>query len=107
MHIMFVNPGFPAQFGNLAHHLVTELGWRCTYVTSADTRHLQLSFDRIHYPGQVTPLPPGVPNHGNLHVLFEHMNAVYRTLKSLPQVQPDVVVGHLFYGTLLYLKTLY
>jgi glycosyltransferase involved in cell wall biosynthesis len=104
---MFINPGFPAQFGNLAYHLATQMAWPTTFVTTADTSRLQLPFARITYAVHSPPWPPGLTNHGNLYVLFEHMQAVYRALQARPQVKPDLVVGHMFYGTMLYLKNLY
>jgi glycosyltransferase involved in cell wall biosynthesis len=104
---MFINPGFPAQFGTLANQLATEMRWPTTFVTSTDTRHLALPFSRITYAVPPSAWPPGVVDHGNLHILFEHMQAVYRTLQARPNIKPDVVVGHMFYGTMLYLKNLY
>jgi len=49
MHVMFIHPNFPAQFGHIAAHLTTQLGWKCTFVTSIDTTQLQLPFDHINY----------------------------------------------------------
>jgi glycosyltransferase involved in cell wall biosynthesis len=104
---MFINPGFPAQFGTLANQLATEMRWPTTFVTTTDTRHLSLPFSRITYSVKSPSPPPGPTNPGNLQLLFEHMQAVYEALKARPQVKPDLVVGHMFYGTMLYLRNLY
>ena len=33
MHILFVHQNFPAQFGQIAHHLVQQHGFECTFVS--------------------------------------------------------------------------
>src|SRR5262249_33504904 len=58
MHIMFIHPNFPAQFGHIAHHLAVTKGWKCTVVTSIDTTALKLPFVHINYkvnPSQAQP----------------------------------------------------
>src|SRR5437879_5604321 len=57
MHVMFIHPNFPAQFGHIAAHLTTQLGWKCTFVTSIDTTQLQLPFDHINYRVHEGPQP--------------------------------------------------
>jgi glycosyltransferase involved in cell wall biosynthesis len=39
--------------------------------------------------------------------LFEHLGAIYNGLRGTPQIRPDLVVGHMSYGTMLYLRNLY
>lgn len=107
MHVMFIHPAFPAQFGLVAEYLAREHGWPCTYLTSVDTSHLQLPFAHLNYHVKPGPLPKIFYPTGKLQDGFEHMRAVYRGLRSAPQIQPDVVVGHMFFGTMLYLKNLY
>lgn len=107
MHVMFIHPNFPAQFGHVAQHLVKELGWQATCVTSIDTSHLKLPFNHLNYKLKPGPTPKVFYNPPNLQGMLDHLAAVYRALKSVPQVQPDLVVGHVSYGTMLYLKTLY
>lgn len=107
MHVMFIHPNFPAQFGHIAHHLATTRGWQCTVVTSIDTTHLQLPFVHINYKLTPGPQPKVFYNPDSLQGHFEHLAAVYRSLRSLPQIKPDLVVGHVSYGTLLYLRNLY
>jgi glycosyltransferase involved in cell wall biosynthesis len=155
MHVMFIHPNFPAQFGHIAHHLTTQLGWQSTFITSIDTTHLKLPFNHINYkvpeerrltqtqceilnlplndiltghaglhPGrqcnilrlpfqemtykvQDHPQPKTFYNPDTLNVLMDHMAAIYRGMRGVPQIKPDLVVGHMSYGTMLYLRNLY
>jgi glycosyltransferase involved in cell wall biosynthesis len=107
MHVMFIHPNFPAQFGHIANHLATKLGWQCTFVTSIDTTHLKLPFNHINYKIKEGPQPKSFQNPGTFQTLQDHMTAIYRGLRNLPQIKPDLVVGHMSYGTMLYLRNLY
>lgn len=33
MHVLFVHPNYPAQFGCIARRLAGESGWTCTFCT--------------------------------------------------------------------------
>ena len=57
MHVMFIHPNFPAQFGHIANYLSTQLRWPCTFVTSIDTTHLTLPFIHINYKVREGPQP--------------------------------------------------
>jgi glycosyltransferase involved in cell wall biosynthesis len=107
MHVMFIHPNFPAQFGHIASYLATEKRWPCTFVTSIDTRQLTLPFNHVNYKLKPGAAPAVFYNPENLNGLMEHLAAVYRGLRSTPQIQPDLVVGHMSYGTMLYLRNLY
>lgn len=107
MHVMFIHPNFPAQFGHIAAHMSTALGWPCTVVTSIDTTHLTLPFTHINYRVQPGPQPKVFHNPDSLQVLMDHMNAVYQGLREAKGLRPDLVVGHMSYGTMLYLRNLY
>jgi glycosyltransferase involved in cell wall biosynthesis len=107
MHVMFIHPNFPAQFGHVAAHLSTALGWPCTFVTSIDTSHLTLPFTHINYRVQPGPQPKVFHNPNNLQALMDHMNAVYGGLREAKRLRPDLVVGHMSYGSMLFLRNLY
>lgn len=104
---MFIHPNFPAQFGHIAHHLATERGWQCTFVTSIDTTHLKLPYTHVNYRLVAGPQSKVFYNPPDLSGLLAHLAAVYRGLRAAPQLRPDLVVGHMSYGTMLYLKNLY
>lgn len=108
MHILFIHPAFPAQFGHVAAYLATQLGWRATFLTSMDTTHLELPFEHWNYRIKPGPVPKLYISDRTILEPFEHMEAVYRGLKSLsPRPAPDLVVAHTYFGSLLYLKTLF
>jgi glycosyltransferase involved in cell wall biosynthesis len=107
---MFIHPNFPAQFGHIGLHLTTRLGWKCTTVTSIDTSHLQLPPNHIHVNYRLKdnePQPKVFYNPNSLEELKDHLLAIYRGLRGVPQIRPDLVVGHMSYGTMLYLRNLY
>jgi glycosyltransferase involved in cell wall biosynthesis len=108
MNVMFIHPAFPAQFGLIAQFLATRRRWPCTFVTSVDTRQLELPFTHINYRLKDDVPPPRVfSNPDSLQALLEHLAAIYRGLRNVPQLRPDLVVGHMSYGTMLYLRDLY
>jgi glycosyltransferase involved in cell wall biosynthesis len=117
MHVMFIHPNFPAQFGQAAYYLSHELGWPCTFVTSVDTRHLNLPFNHINYRVRDDePQSRVFHNPDSLQGLIDHLRPIYLGLRKLaqdaatqghPPLVPDVVVGHMSYGTVLYLRNLY
>src|SRR5262249_25586780 len=91
-----------------AQHLAVTKGWKCTVVTSIDTTTYQLPFVHINYkvnPSQ--PQPKVFYNPDSLQGHLDHLVAVYRSLRSVPQIKPDMVVGHISYATLLYLAHLF
>jgi glycosyltransferase involved in cell wall biosynthesis len=107
MHVMFIHPNFPAQFGHVAQRLARRPGWECTVLTSVDTSHLELPFTHVNYRVKDGPLPKVFESPSDLMGLLDHLHAVYRGLRSAPGIRPDLVVGHMSYGTMLYLRNLY
>ena len=107
MHIMFVHPNFPAQFGEIANRLTQIYGWKCTFVTSVDTSHHDLPFVRVSYPLNGQPPPKQFMNQGGMPAKLDHLASIYRGLRRHPEISPDLVVGHTFFGTMLYLRNLY
>jgi glycosyltransferase involved in cell wall biosynthesis len=107
MHVLFIHPNFPSQFFPIASHLSRLPGWKAMLLTSVDTSHLRLPFDHGTYRVAPGPLPKVFYNPDNLQALLGHLEAVYRCLRNTPQIRPDLVVGHMSYGTWLLLRNLY
>jgi glycosyltransferase involved in cell wall biosynthesis len=107
MHVLFVHPNFPGQFCSIAAHLARLQGWKATTLSSVDTSHLSLPFDHGTYSLGPGPLPKVFYNPDSLQGHLDHLSAVWRSLRNTPQIRPDLVVGHVSYGTWLYLRNLY
>lgn len=107
MHVLFIHPSFPAQFGHIAARLTSEFGWHCTFLTSVDTTDLQLPFDHWNYHIKPGPLPKVYRSDRTAMEPYVHMAAIYQGLRATPQIQPDLVVGHTYFGSLLFLRQLY
>lgn len=111
MHVLFVHPNFPAQFGHIARHLARTHGWRCTFVSETPGGRLEMgggaAIEKIQYKlrGGATP-----HNHFCTRT-FEnnvwHCDAVVRAMMGRQDVQPDLIVGHSGFGSTLFLRELY
>jgi glycosyltransferase involved in cell wall biosynthesis len=114
MHVLFVHKEFPGHFGHIARYLAERYGVECTFVY----RNLPGRFE-----GQ---LPAGIDtgirlisyqsrgasrdtHFSNVHteISLWHAQAVYETMQRMPEIKPDVVVGHCGFGTALFLADLY
>ncbi|MFO0930831.1 MAG: glycosyltransferase [Gemmataceae bacterium] len=106
--VLFIHPAFPAQFGldrPLPGH---RRGWPTTFLTAVDTTQLSLSFNHLNYRlVDHAPQPKVFTNPESLQEMLDHLAAIYRGMRGVPQIQPDLVVGHMSYGTMLYLRNLY
>ena len=111
MHVLFVHPNFPAQFGHIAHHLALTQGWRCTFVSETPA-------GRADFPGgglieklQYKPLGGATAQNHLATRTFEnnvwHCDAVLRAVLARPDVTPDLIVGHSGFGSTLFLRELF
>jgi len=110
MHVLFVQPQFPGHFALLAHQLMTQRGWECTYLTSQSAEGYQVPYRVATYsvtPGQYSATRESP---SSMEDNLAHMAAVLRGAKELKHhhgVEPDLVVGHTGWPSILYLKTLF
>ena len=106
MQILFVHPNYPAQFGPVLTRLAGMPGVECWFVSKqasvgdAGLRHLTLRLQggatkTTHYCSRT----------------FEnsvwHCHAVYQACKAVPELKPDLIVGHSGFGTTAMLRELY
>ncbi|WP_165219280.1 glycosyltransferase [Aquisphaera insulae] len=106
MRILFVHQNFPAQFGHIAHHLAKSRGWTCDFVTQPTTAAL----DGV----RTIPYTISGGARETTHYFsrtFEnavwHAHAVYQACQAVPDLAPDLIVGHSGFGSTLYLPELF
>lgn len=107
MRALFVHPNFPAQFGHIAGYLAERHKWDCVCLSSIDTAHLKTNFRTASYRLADGPLPKTFFNPDSYQGLVDHMAAAYKGLRNVRQIDPELVVGHMSYGTMLFLRNLY
>lgn len=98
MHILFVHRAFPAQFGRLALELSRRYGWKCSFVVEHLSRCPEPSPEMlqhlaIHYlPRRSSePAAPWPQRYGQA---IERGQALFELVRAVPQLRPDLVVGH-------------
>lgn len=106
MHVLFVHQNFPAQFGHIASHLATKMGWKCTFVSEAPAG-TSGGIERVQYK-----LAGGATKHNHFcSRTFEntvwHCDSVFNAMKARPDIKPDLIVGHSGFGSTLFLPELY
>jgi glycosyltransferase involved in cell wall biosynthesis len=105
MHILYVHQNYPAQFGHIAQALAAK-GWRCTFVSQSEAGR-DGGVQKLQYR-----LAGGATRQTHFcSRTFEngvwHCDGVYQTLKDLPELEPDLIVGHSGFGSTLFLRELY
>lgn len=106
MHILFVHQNFPAQFGPFAFRLAKMPGYQCTFVS----QKLEGVFRGVRCIKYATKSGATTQNHYCSRT-FEnavwHAAGVYDALAAVPDIRPDLIVGHSGFGSTLYLRDLY
>jgi len=106
MHVLFVHQNFPAQFGHIAQYLVARHGWRCTFVSEKPPDRVD-GVERIQYRVRGGATSQNHYCSRTFENAVWHCGAVYDALKSRPDIQPDLMVGHSGFGSTLFLRELY
>ena len=102
MHVLFVHKNFPAQFGQIARHLIRFKGWRCSFISETPTGVVD-GIKKIRYQaaGGAT-----LANHYCTRG-FENgiwnAQAVFDACQRHPELKPDLIVGHSGFGSTLFL----
>jgi glycosyltransferase involved in cell wall biosynthesis len=106
MHVLYVHPNFPAQFGHIAHRLIERHNWTVTFVTTApgpDTAGIH----RIVYKQEGGATERNHFCSRTFENTIWNCDGVYKALKARPDVKPDLIVGHSGFGSTLFLRELY
>jgi glycosyltransferase involved in cell wall biosynthesis len=110
MHVLFVHPNFPAQFGHVAAHLARERGWRCTFVSETAPGKQMIgngSLEKIQYKSRGGARRETHFTSRTFENAVWHTDGVYRALLRRPDVEPDLIVGHSGFGSTLFLRELF
>ena len=106
MHLLFVHKNFPAQFGHLAQWLVEKHKWTATYISELPNAQFG-GLKRVHYK----PLGGAREETHFCSRSFEnfvaHSQGVHHALKRLPDIKPDLIIGHSGFGSTAFLPELY
>ena len=106
MHVLFVHQNFPAQFGHIARHLVSQRGWTCTFVSQTPPGDVA-GIRKIQYQ----PLGGARASTHYCSRTFEngiaHAHGVFEACKAHPDLSPDLIVGHSGFGSTLFLPELF
>jgi glycosyltransferase involved in cell wall biosynthesis len=106
MHLLFLHPNYPAQFGHMARQLAQEAGFRCTFLSKVPAAwHGPVERMQFVQKGDAT-----VHSHF-CSCSFENpiwqSKSIFEALKARPDFRPDLVVGHSGFGSTLFLREIY
>jgi glycosyltransferase involved in cell wall biosynthesis len=113
MHILFTHRAFPAQFGQLALELSKRYGWKCSFLIDHISRCPEPSpemFTRLElHQIALTPAfrsQKNVPWAQSYGHYLELCQAGYEAVRGIPDLHPDLVVGHAGLAPTLFLSEL-
>jgi glycosyltransferase involved in cell wall biosynthesis len=106
MHVLFVHPNFPAQFGHIGAYLAQRHGFRCSFVSQKPAGFGD-GITRI----QFQPKGGATEKTHYCSRTFENAiwqsHAVFEALKARPDIKPDLVVAHSGFLSTVFLRELY
>jgi glycosyltransferase involved in cell wall biosynthesis len=106
MHVLFVHPNFPAQFGQVAALLSGRPGWRCSFLSEKPAGRVgQIELIPFVRKGGATAQTHYCSRTFENAVWSAH--AAFEALKARPDLEPDLIVGHSGFGTTAFLRELY
>jgi glycosyltransferase involved in cell wall biosynthesis len=106
VHVVYVHPNFPAQFGHIAASLVRGHGFRCTFVSEQPAGRVG-GVERVQYAVRGGATARTHYCGRTFENAVWHCHAVYEALHARPDIRPDLIVGHSGFGTTLFLRELY
>src|SRR6266851_1892922 len=113
MHILFIHRAFPAQFGRLALELTKRYGWKCSFLIDHISRCPEPSQEMLsRLELHQIPLASAFRSQKNLPwaqrfgPYLELCKAGFEALRAIPDLRPDLVVGHAGLAPTLFLPGL-
>jgi glycosyltransferase involved in cell wall biosynthesis len=105
-HVLYVHNNFPAQFGHIAMQLARRPEWECSFVSTTPAGE-RGGVEKLQYRIRSGATARTHFCARSFENAISHCDAVYRTLRSRPDIRPDVIVGHSGFGSTLFLRDLY
>jgi glycosyltransferase involved in cell wall biosynthesis len=106
MNVLFVHQNFPAQFGHIAGRLVDALGWNCTFVSQTPAGVVG-GVRKVEYRTSGGARASTNYSSRSFENAVWHAQGVYDACKAVPDLRPDLIVGHSGFGSTLFLPELY
>ena len=106
MHVLYVHPNFPAQFGHIAHRLAQRAGYQITFVTAVAGPDVG-GIHRVVYQAAGGATDRNHFCSRSFENTIWQCDGVYQALKNRPDIRPDLIVGHSGFGSTLFLRELY
>jgi glycosyltransferase involved in cell wall biosynthesis len=106
MHVLFVHQNFPAQFGHIARHLIRKRGWSCTFVSKTPAGNVD-GVRKVEYTTQSGARDTTHYCSRTFENAVWHSHGVFEACKALPDLRPDLIVGHSGFGSTLFLPEIY
>lgn len=107
MHVLFVHPNFPAQFGHIAAHLVEKLGWRATFLSQTSGGEVR-GVRKIQYTAKSGATAANHYCSRTFENAVWNTDGVYQAAKAAgTELKPDLIVGHSGFGSTLFLPEIW
>jgi glycosyltransferase involved in cell wall biosynthesis len=106
MHVLFVHPNFPAQFGPVAAHLAARPGWRVSFASETEEGRVG-GIEKVRYVKKGGATASTHYCSRTFENAVWHTEAVLDAMRRRPDIRPDLVVGHSGFGSTLFLPELY
>jgi glycosyltransferase involved in cell wall biosynthesis len=115
MHVVFVHPAFPAQFGHIARRLAADPRYRCTFVSEeGEDAPEAVAIEAEGGPIERIRYRPTGDRRASRYLTQDieeeiaHAEGVFETLAQLrDSLRPDLIVGHAGWGSTLFLHDLF
>jgi len=106
MHVLFIHPNFPAQFGHVARYLALAHGFRCTFVSQKPAGEGDgVTRIQYHLRGGATKRTHYCSR--TFENAVWHSHAAYEALRAHPGIKPDLIVAHTGFLSAVFLRELY
>ena len=107
MHILFAHKNFPAQFRHIIPYLVSQHGFRCTFVSETGATTTSADVQRIRFETK----SHASPRTSYCARTFENQmwasQAMFESLAAQPDLKPDLVVAHSGFFSTGFLRSLF